>query len=242
MDRLKHEIEHGKKISKNAESVWNWDSPAGKVRADRRANYLVEYGGFKKGDKVLEIGCGTGLFTEKIYNLTGADITAIDVSPELLEQARGRGLPVDFLELNAMETPFEEEWFSSVCGSSVLHHLDMQAALKEIYRVLKPGGKIVFAEPNIFNPHIFIERNVPLVKRWLGVSPDETAVNRWKMNKLLKECGFAHETVFPYDFLHPHTPELCIGMVNRLGSIIEKIPGLKEIAGSVIIYAQKPLS
>ena len=63
----------------------------------------------------------------------------------------------------------------SVVGSSVLHHLEVDAALKEIWRVLKPGGLVFFTEPNMMNPQIAVQENVPAIKERLGdSSPDET--------------------------------------------------------------------
>lgn len=98
---------------------------------------------------------------------------------------------------------------------------------------------MVFAEPNMLNPQIFIQKNIPFIKKWLGDSPDETAIIRWQFKKLLKETGFNNIHIFPYDFLHPATPPLMIGFINSIGKTIERIPGLREIAGSVIIYAEK---
>ncbi|HQV00102.1 MAG TPA: class I SAM-dependent methyltransferase, partial [Bacteroidia bacterium] len=126
-----------------------------------------------------------------------------------------------------------------VFGSSVLHHLEFEASLNEIYRVLKPGGRMVFAEPNMLNPQIFIQKNVPFIKTWLGDSPDETAIVRWQFANLLKTHGFKNVEIFPYDFLHPIVPKPLINVVNGIGKFIEKVPVLKEIAGSVIIYAEK---
>src|SRR5687768_16520025 len=100
--RLQHELEHGKKISANAEDVWNWASPAGVVRANRRASLFLKEGRITTKDKVLEIGCGTGLFTEKIYKATGANITATDLSADLLNQARVRIPEVNFIIDDAM--------------------------------------------------------------------------------------------------------------------------------------------
>lgn len=62
-DRISNELEHGKKLLEGgAEAIWNWDSPAGKVRADRRADLIAQYSLADKSSTVLEIGCGTGLF------------------------------------------------------------------------------------------------------------------------------------------------------------------------------------
>ena len=242
MSRISREIEFGKTISLKAEDVWGWNSVAGKLRATRRADYLVSYGKFTSDDKLLEIGCGTGVFTEKVFKKTKASITAIDISEELLDQARSKLPAVEFRVADAMRTEMPAGSFDGIYGSSVVHHLDVDSAIGEMYRLLNPGGRMVFAEPNIFNPQIFIERNVGFVKDWLGVTRDEVAINRWRMRKRMKSIGFVNCIVFPYDFLHPYTPEFMIGFVRGMGAVVEKIPILKEIAGSVIIYAKKPES
>jgi ubiquinone/menaquinone biosynthesis C-methylase UbiE len=240
-NRIYNEIEHGKKISKHAEDVWGWTTPAGQIRANRRANYFITEGDIKKTDIVLEIGCGTGLFTEKVYNATGASIIATDLSEDLLNIARKKNLPITFKIEDAMNLSFADNSFDVVFGSSIIHHLDFNKSLKEIYRVLKPGGRMVFAEPNMINPQILIQKNVPFIKERLGDSPDETAIIRWSFKSLLKKQGFTSIKIFPYDFLHPYTPKPLIGMVNQLGKFFEKIPIIREIAGSVIIKATKPL-
>jgi len=237
--RLAHEIAHGKKISENAESVWNWSSPAGQVRANRRARYFVDVAKITKNDKVLEIGCGTGLFTGKVFELTGATITATDLSSDLLNQAKAKVPQATFLVDDAMKMSFPDQSFDVVFGSSVLHHLDMDVALKEILRVMKKGGRMVFAEPNMINPQILVQKNIPYIKEKLGDSPDETAIVRWKFKKMMQAAGFNNISIFPYDFLHPFTPKPLIGLVNNIGKMVEKLPLLKEIAGSVIIYGEK---
>lgn len=237
--RLEHEIEHGKKISENAESVWNWSSPAGQVRADRRARYFVDVANITNRDKVLEIGCGTGLFTGKVIKLSGAQVTATDLSEDLLNIAKTKNPQATFIIDDAMKMTFSENSFDVVFGSSVLHHLDMNLALSEIFRVLKKNGRMIFAEPNMINPQIFVQKNIPFIKEMLGDSPDETAIVRWKFEKMMAQSGFKNIQIFPYDFLHPFTPQPLISLVNSIGKVVEKIPLLREIAGSVIIYGEK---
>lgn len=238
--RIENEIEHGKKLlSKGAESVWNWDSPAGKRRADRRAQYFIDLANIKSGDKVLEIGCGTGLFTRKFYAATKANITAIDISEDLLSEARKLLPEVTFKTDDAMHMSFQNAEFDVVFGSSILHHLEFDSSLKEIYRVLKPGGRMIFAEPNMINPQIFIQKNIPIIKKWLGDSPDESAIVRWKFSKLMTMIGFKYVKIFPYDFLHPLVPKPFIGAIKIIGKAIEQIPIIREIAGSVIIFGEK---
>ena len=64
-------------------------------------------------------------------------------------------------------------------GSSVSHHLDLDRALGEVFRVLRPGGRCVFTEPNILNPQVAVMFHLGLTKRYFGVSPDEMAFSRF---------------------------------------------------------------
>lgn len=238
--RIDHELTHGRKLAAlGAEAVWNWASPAGRRRADRRASLIARIGRIGPGDRVLEIGCGTGLFSRKVHGLSGAKITATDISEELLSLARREFPEGDFRRADAMKMPFSDGEFDVVFGSSILHHLDFEKTLREILRVLKSGGRMVFAEPNMLNPQIFIQKNVPFIKKALGDSPDETAIIRWKFKRFMEDIGFVRVNIFPYDFLHPGMPSPLIGFVSGLGRALEKIPLIREIAGSVIIYGEK---
>lgn len=240
-ERISHEVEHGKKIRKDAEKVWGWDSKAGKLRAERRAGFYTNLGNLNSKSVALDLGCGTGLFTDKVYRATKAQITGIDISEDLLSQARERQPEVTFKIEDAMNMSFPDNHFDVVFGSSILHHLEMDKATKEIFRILRPGGRMIFAEPNMLNPQILVQKNVPFIKRWLGDSPDETAIVRWNFSTMMKKIGYVKTRVIPYDFLHPYTPSLFIPLVKAIGSVVERIPVLKEIAGSVIIYGEKPV-
>ena len=152
MNRLDNEIEHGRFLAaRDAGEIWNWESPAGKLRWARRVKMLSSHLG--PGMTVLELGCGTGYFTRELAR-SRADVVAIDVSPELLEIASANcSTPNVRYEIqNAYALSYPDAVFDSVVGSSVLHHLEIQEALREIYRVLKPGGTMYFTEPNMLNP------------------------------------------------------------------------------------------
>lgn len=234
------EIEHGENIADQAESIWNWSSPAGKRRATRRAAMIAEAAGLSPKMHVLELGCGTGLFTETFARF-GTRVTAVDISPPLLEQARARQLPptVEFRVEDAEQLSFDDATFDAVIGSSVLHHVAVAEALAEARRVLKPGGRLAFTEPNMMNPHVAIERKVPVVRRWAGVSPKETAFFRWGMARQLREAGFDNIRITPFDFLHPVVPGPLVRMVNCMGTVFEQMPVIREIAGSLLISAAR---
>ncbi len=194
----------------------------------------------RPGMVVLELGCGTGTFTRELAR-SGADITAIDVSPELLEIARAdcSAPNVHYQTENAYALSYPDAAFDSVVGSSVLHHLEVEEALRNIYRVLKPGGTIFFTEPNMLNPQIAVQKNVPWVKRKLGDSPDETAFFRWRLRGLLEQTGYRNVRIDPFDFLHPKTPVRLINRVNTFGRFLESVPVISEFAGSLYIRGIK---
>jgi len=238
-ERLAKEIQHGRFLAEHgAGEIWNWESPAGKLRWARRVKMLSKHLG--PGMSVLELGCGTGYLTRELAR-SGADIVAIDVSPELLEIARANcSAPNVRYEIqNAYELSYPDAVFDSVVGSSVLHHLEIEEALREIYRVLKPGGTICFTEPNMLNPQIAIQKNLPWVKRKLGDSPDETAFFRWPLRRLLEETAYRDVRINPFDFLHPKTPVALVRRLNALGHFVENVPVVSEFAGSLYIRAAK---
>jgi SAM-dependent methyltransferase len=240
--RVEHEIEHGKKLAEGgAEKIWGWETAAGKLRARRRADLILAGGEAGENGSILEIGCGTGNFTE-IFIGAGAHILAIDISPDLLKLAHARGLPaesVTFEQIRFEDIPITVQ-FDAVIGSSILHHLDLTEALPIIFRLLKPGKKMCFAEPNMLNPQILVQKNIPWIKKMMGDSPDETAFFRWRFKKQLETVGFTEVEITPFDWLHPATPNFATNFVQSMGTILEKIPLLQELAGSLLIKARRP--
>jgi hypothetical protein len=106
-------------------------------------------------------------------------------------------------------------------------------------RVLKPGGRFCFAEPNWLNPHVMLERSLPVLRRWFRNSPDEVAFTRWGIRAELESMGLRDVEVRPFDFLYPATPRSLIGIVESLGRVAERTPALREIAGSLLITARR---
>jgi 2-polyprenyl-3-methyl-5-hydroxy-6-metoxy-1,4-benzoquinol methylase len=239
-ERVKHEIEHGEYLARHgADEVWYWSLPGGRRRAQRRADFFLEY--LRPGMRALEIGCGTGMFT-RLCAPSGATIVAVELSETLLTEARrDAAFPHVTYEVgDAHALKYADASFDMVYGSSVLHHLEVVPALRELHRVLRPGGRLVFAEPNMLNPQIYAERHVDWVRRRTGTSPDETAFVRFTLRRQLASAGFVQIEVVPHDFLHPATPAALIPMVEKVSRLLERMPIVREIAGSLVIRAVTP--
>lgn len=235
--RAQHEIEHGKFLAEGqAEAIWGWGTAAGARRAERRGELIAAAAGLRPGVPALELGCGTGLFT-KMFVGTGANITANDISPELIEIARTQNPGAKFICARFEDLPATET-FDAVIGSSVLHHLDLDAALAKCRQLLRPDGKLAFAEPNFLNPQVFAERTF-MRKRLDYVSLDETAFVRWSLAAKIKAFGFDQVKITPFDWLHPAIPQRLIGAVQAVGKVLETIPIVREFSGSLLISGRR---
>ena len=239
-ERAAREVAHWRRVAERAELYWGWGTPAGQRRAARRVRFLLERAAITPSSHCLEVGCGTGLFT-KALAATGARIDALDLSSDLLARARRRvDCPnVAFVLGNAETGEGLRGPYDAVVGISVLHHLDLSGALPALIRVLRPGGRFAFSEPNMRNPQVWLQKRVGWLKRLAGDSPDETAFYRGELAALLERHGLSRVEVVAFDWLHPSTPRPLIPLMEGLGRALERVPGLRQFAGSLAISAVK---
>lgn len=241
--QIKEQV-HFDRLAKNRGEIW-WGSvtPAGIRRLRRRAYLVSETLRVFDDPKVLELGCGTGAFSRFILEkLPSLRLTCCDISIKSIEVALsryGKYKNACFEVKDALSTPYSSNTFDCIIGNSVLHHLPIDLVLKDCYSILRPGGVILFFEPNMMNPQIMIEKNIGFIGKMLENSEDETAFFRWSLKKTLRKIGFKRISAQPFDFLHPAIPPLLIDVVDKVGRCIEKTPVLKEISGSLLICAYK---
>jgi len=116
-----------------------------------------------KGKHVLEYGCGPGSAAFDVAKV-GGDVHAIDISDVAIEQAldkaKSEDVSIKASVMDAENLSFDNDSFDLVCGSGILHHLDLERSYKEIQRVLKPNGRAVFFEPLGHNPIINVYRHL----------------------------------------------------------------------------------
>lgn len=135
-------------------------------------------------ESALEIGAGTGYFSLNLMlDGTISSLTATDISPGMLEALRSNAerlnLDVQTVLSEAEELPFEDKSFDLVLGHAILHHIpDMDRALSEFIRVLRPGGTIAFCgEPSAHGDRLAAGPKragralAPLWRRAMGAQP-----------------------------------------------------------------------
>ncbi len=105
---------------------------------------LVDYAQLRAGERLLDVACGKGAVLLPAWE-KGAQVTGIDLSPQMLEEAKKR-VPsqVSLLEMDAEHLNFPDQAFDVVfCAFGLFFFPDIQAALSQMRRVLKPGGRLV---------------------------------------------------------------------------------------------------
>ena len=125
------------------------------TREARFKRLLLEQASPKPGQRILDLGCGTGTLAFLIQESEpSARVHGVDADSEILAQARdktgGRGLSqIDFEQAFADELPYRESFFDQVVSTLFFHHLTTSAkrgAVTEIARVLRPGGQLHVAD------------------------------------------------------------------------------------------------
>ncbi|WP_331737259.1 methyltransferase domain-containing protein [Streptomyces sp. NBC_00019] len=119
----------------------------------RMTDELIERLGARRGDHVLDLGCGTGAPALRLAHVAGVQVTGVTVSrrqaavAEAAASAAGLADAVRFVFADAMQLPFEDQALDRVWALESLHHMpDRAHVLREIARVLRPGGRLAAAD------------------------------------------------------------------------------------------------
>ncbi|MBD7969571.1 class I SAM-dependent methyltransferase [Paenibacillus gallinarum] len=166
---------------------------------EKECRYLQWYG-LSDGMNVLEVGCGPGYVTEQlIKNFPNSEITALDFDSALLQKAKENhnSSKVKYVQASVYDTKLPDDHYDFVIARLIFLHLfDPLKAALEIFRVLKPGGKVAIididdgifgiVEPNIESFHSVLDKLIDMQKKAGG----NREIGR-SLPRLLGQSGFS---------------------------------------------------
>ena len=194
---------------------------------------LVKFAGLRAGQRVLDVGCGTGVVAITAARL-GAQVSALDLTPELLERARQNsqlaGVEVDWREGDVEKLPFPDATFDAVL--SQFGHMFAprpSVAIAEMLRVLKPGGTIAFST---WPPELFTGRMFKLVSSYSpppppGVAPppqwgDQNVV-RERLGDAVRDLAFERAVMQAPALSPPHYRATMERTAGPLVNLVESL-------------------
>ncbi len=226
--------------------------------------FILQQMGDIQGKLLLDLGCGAGE-NSVYFAKRGARCVATDYSPGMVEVAlqlaAANGVEIEGRTANAMALEFPDNTFDLVYASNLLHHIpEPKLALKEMHRVLKPGGKACFWDPLKHNPVINVYRRMATEVRTEDEMPlDINIVNYIK--SLFSEIAydtfwlatlwiFLHfyliEKVDPNKerywkkiIIEQERLEPTYRQLEKLDGLLKNIPFMKRLAWNIAVVATK---
>ena len=134
----------------------------------------IRRAGLTSDGLLLDLGSGTGdLAREALRQTPGAQVVAADLTRGMMLEGRRRSGDLPFVQTNALQTPFPDATFDAVVSGYLMRNVgDLNAAIAEQYRIIKPGGRLVILDTtvptrNLLSPFIWLHLHavIPLLGR-----------------------------------------------------------------------------
>ncbi|MSO55099.1 MAG: glycosyltransferase [Rhodospirillales bacterium] len=188
------------------------------------------------GESILELGSGTGWFTETLVAVSKGrnPIVAGSFAPEVRPAKTNN---VEHVALTALPGALAGRRFRFIVVQNLLDRDNAAELLAAIHDLLEDGGRVVFFESNPWNAY-FIARN--FVLRLLQRPRTEILLNQTELYELLSEVGFVSIAARFTDFVYAPLTTRLVWLLKNLSIILENMPGVRTLAGRILVAAQKP--
>ncbi|BAZ44423.1 type 11 methyltransferase [Chondrocystis sp. NIES-4102] len=199
--------------------------------------------------RVIEYGCGKGSYAFKIAKHQAKLVTGIDISPVAIAIAQKQaitenlGQNLQFQLMNAEHLSFADNSYDLICGSGILHHLDITTATRSITRVLTPTGKAIFIEPLGHNFLINLYRRLTPEIRSVDEHPllakDLAAIQR---NFKIANIHYFYLTSLIASLIAGKPGfNILLRCCQLIDAVLLKLPVIKKQAWMVLIELEQPL-
>lgn len=207
----------------------------------RQVEELVRFAALAAGERVLDVGCGMGRYTFPLAE-RGLRVEGLDLSQSLLDQLDGfnggrREIPLHCLDILDAPTTLEGR-FDAVVGFFTLHHLhDLPSSFRSMARLVRPGGRVVFLEPNPLNPLYYLQIVIAPGMTWAG---DKGIVQMRPRTVLqaMESGGLGSFSLTRFGFFPPFVANARWG--SRLERMLERVPVWRRLLPFQLFRGERP--
>jgi SAM-dependent methyltransferase len=187
--------------------------------------------------RVLDVGCGTGVLAVRLAGL-GYEVVGLDPSEGMLEVMRRRAPQIGAVHGSGTDLPFEDGEFDLALSVATMHHIAepeaVQATLREMARVTRPGGRVLIWDHNPANPSWPL-----LMKRVPQDSGDERLVALDELVRGLRGGGAEPVLVAKLGLVPDFTPRRLLGAAGSMERRVERTPRLRNLCAHNVVLAAK---
>ncbi|MGB7293531.1 MAG: bifunctional class I SAM-dependent methyltransferase/glycosyltransferase family 2 protein [Thermodesulfobacteriota bacterium] len=190
------------------------------------------------GQSILELGCGQGLFTRHLLQVSRGEnpITAVNFNshPQFAERSLTN---VKFCKLSTLNDPISNSQFDHIIAIDLVDRRNCRWLLEKVYTMVKPGGHAVFYESNPRNLMLKLRNLFSQISR---KGDPRQLLSGLELIKLFSKIGFKDSLLLYNDFVYPPLTSSLIWFLRNMSILLENTPGVRTFAGSILIHAQKP--
>ncbi len=230
-----------KKYYEDEADIYDYTHGAGMYGAQRGIEkyyfkFFKQY--IKPGAKVLEVGCGTGVFTQALMRISKSIISS-DISDNMLQEAKKRNPGVKFKIADIEDLPFEDEKFDFVVAVNSFSYVpDKKKGIAEIKRVLKKNGKFLLVDMNLLCPAYYFTNLLKIRQRkiWFSTIMDS---NRFYLSNLLKDNQFKVIKIYEGNLVPHRATKKNVKFYLPLEYLLKIFPFFNIITMRIFVVGEK---
>ena len=216
-------------------------TPTGNLYTQHHLDEFQRYTGLKAGDRILDVGCGMGRYTIPLRR-RGVKIEGLDLSPFLLEKLKEYNgeepeIPLYCMDILDYRVP-SDGLYDAVVGFFVLHHMhNLADCFTAMAKLVKPGGKVAFLEPNAYNILYYMQIMINPRMTWKG-DGGMAKMHPGVIFPAMRSAGLTDLSLHRFGFFPPFITNRTWGLA--LEKQLERFPLWRPLLPAVIFQGIRP--